>query len=76
MCCCKKWGVGIEIEEDVKREEIERIVKEVMEGVKGKEIKRKTMEWKQEIQKAVNPNGGSSYLILDKPIEEVLLCRF
>ncbi|XP_049394595.1 7-deoxyloganetin glucosyltransferase-like [Solanum stenotomum] len=74
MCCCKKWGVGIEIEEDVKREEIERIVKEVMEGEKGKEIKRKAMEWKQEIQKAVNPNGGSSYLNLDKLIEEVLLC--
>ncbi|QHO16915.1 7-deoxyloganetin glucosyltransferase [Arachis hypogaea] len=38
---CKKWGIGIgmEIECDVKREQVEGLVRELMEGQKGKEIK-------------------------------------
>nr|XP_029148360.1 7-deoxyloganetin glucosyltransferase-like [Arachis hypogaea] len=36
---CKKWGIGMEIECDVKREQVEELVRELMEGQKGKEIK-------------------------------------
>ncbi|RYR25214.1 hypothetical protein Ahy_B02g058869 [Arachis hypogaea] len=36
---CKKWGIGMEIECDVKREQVEGLVRELMEGQKGKEIK-------------------------------------
>ncbi|XP_025665142.1 7-deoxyloganetin glucosyltransferase [Arachis hypogaea] len=39
FCACKKWGIGIEIECDVKREQVEGLVRELMEGQKGKEIK-------------------------------------
>ncbi|WMV42596.1 hypothetical protein MTR67_035981 [Solanum verrucosum] len=36
---CNRWGVGIEIDSDVKREVIEEVVRELMIGKKGKEMK-------------------------------------
>nr|QAV53749.1 UGT85AD1 [Fagopyrum tataricum] len=57
--CCKKWGVGAEIGE-VTMEEVERVVRMVMEGDKGKEMKRKAGEWKKLAEDAtMNPNGSS-----------------
>jgi len=47
-------------------------VRELMEGDKGKEMKRKVMEWKRKAEEAVKP-GGSSYQNLDKLIADVLL---
>jgi len=43
-----------------------------MEGDKGKEMKRKVMEWKTMAEEAVKP-GGSSYQNVDKLIAHVLL---
>ncbi|KAL7206020.1 hypothetical protein ACSBR2_018855 [Camellia fascicularis] len=44
---CGEWGIGLEIDSDVKREEVEKLVREVMEGEKGKEMKTNAMEWKK-----------------------------
>ncbi|XP_027073713.1 7-deoxyloganetin glucosyltransferase-like [Coffea arabica] len=72
LCCCNYWDVGVEIDNNANRTQVEKVVKELMEAEKGKEIKKKTLDWKSKAQKAIKP-GGSSYLNLDKMIEEVLL---
>ncbi|PIA50553.1 hypothetical protein AQUCO_01200022v1 [Aquilegia coerulea] len=69
---CVHWGIGTEIDKNVKRDEVERLVRDLMEGEKGKEMKRKMLEWKICAQESMNP-GGSSYANLDKVIREVLL---
>ncbi|ERN14713.1 hypothetical protein AMTR_s00038p00226720 [Amborella trichopoda] len=57
---CKEWGIGMEINNDVKREEVKTLVRELMEGEKGKEMQLKAKKWK-EISKTVVQLGGSSY---------------
>ncbi|XP_038717322.1 7-deoxyloganetin glucosyltransferase-like [Tripterygium wilfordii] len=71
--CCAKWGVGMEIDNDVKREEIERLVRELMDGEKGKEMKKKAMEWKRLGEEAIAGASGSSIMKLEKLINELVL---
>ncbi|KAL7208262.1 hypothetical protein ACSBR1_030089 [Camellia fascicularis] len=33
---CTQWGIGVEINNDVKRDEVEKVVRELMVGDKGK----------------------------------------
>ncbi|XP_059643633.1 7-deoxyloganetin glucosyltransferase-like [Cornus florida] len=73
MNICREWGVGIEIDSDVKREKVERVVRELMEGEKGKEMKKRVMELKKKAEEATSPSQGSSFLNLNKMVEEVLL---
>ncbi|ERN14704.1 hypothetical protein AMTR_s00038p00223890 [Amborella trichopoda] len=68
---CKEWGIGMEINNDVKREEVEALVRELMEGEKGKEMQLKAKKWK-EISKTVVQLGGSSYNNLERLIKQVL----
>ncbi|KAF2294094.1 hypothetical protein GH714_007455 [Hevea brasiliensis] len=72
MFACNDWGIGMEIDYNVKRDEVEKLLKELMEGEKGKEMKKKALEWKRKAEEATAPNG-SSYINLDRLIEEVLL---
>ncbi|KAJ4851592.1 hypothetical protein Tsubulata_024728 [Turnera subulata] len=69
---CTEWGIGMEINSDVKRDEVESLVRELMEEEKGKEMKRKALEWKQMAEEAAGP-AGSSYVNLDTLIHQVLL---
>ncbi|KAF8406029.1 hypothetical protein HHK36_008109 [Tetracentron sinense] len=69
---CTVWGIGMEIVNDVKREEIEILVKEMMDGEKGKQMRAKTLEWKDKAEEATK-QGGSSYNKFDRLIKEVLL---
>ncbi|OWM78372.1 7-deoxyloganetin glucosyltransferase-like isoform X2 [Punica granatum] len=69
---CDRWEIGLEIDSSVKREEVERLVKELMEGEKGKDIKKRAKEWKKLADEATGPNGSSS-INLDKLINEVLI---
>lgn len=71
--CCTEWGIGMEIDSDVKRDEVERLVRELIEGEKGKEMKKQAMEWKKMAQKATIDSNGSSYSNLDKLINQVFL---
>ncbi|MED6170366.1 hypothetical protein PIB30_030079 [Stylosanthes scabra] len=57
---CNKWGIGMEIECDVKREQVEELVRELMEGQKGKQMRDKAMGWKHKAEAATSI-GGSSY---------------
>ncbi|PQQ05157.1 7-deoxyloganetin glucosyltransferase-like isoform X2 [Prunus yedoensis var. nudiflora] len=48
-----EWGIGMEISNDVKSDEVEKLVKELMEGEKGKKMKNKVMEWKKLAEEAL-----------------------
>ncbi|KAL7262594.1 hypothetical protein ACSBR1_000873 [Camellia fascicularis] len=71
--CCKEWGIGMEINSDVKREEVESLITELMDGgEKGKEMKRKVMEWKKLGEEATASSVGPSYLDFEKVVNCVL----
>ncbi|KAK7363126.1 hypothetical protein VNO77_05256 [Canavalia gladiata] len=57
---CNKWWVGMEIESDVNREQVERLVRELIGGQKGNEMRNKALKWKQKAEAATSL-GGSSY---------------
>ena len=63
------WKVGIRVKVDEKgigtKEEIELCIREVIEGERGKEMKRNSMKWKELAKEAVDEDGSS-----DKNIEE------
>jgi len=71
---CSEWGIGMEINNDVKREEVESLIKEMMEGEKGKGMRGEVLRWKEVTLKAAKP-GGKSYKNLDIVVKEVLLGR-
>nr|XP_027075694.1 7-deoxyloganetin glucosyltransferase-like [Coffea arabica] len=72
LCCCTHWGVAVEIDSNVDRLEVEKVVRDLMEGKKGKELQQKVWEWKNKAEEAIRPSIGSSYLNLEKMIENVL----
>ncbi|WCJ18727.1 UDP-Glycosyltransferase superfamily protein [Euphorbia peplus] len=67
---CGEWGVGMEIGSDVDREEVEKVVRKLMDGDKGKVVRKKAMEWKIKAEEATRP-GGTSYTNLGKFIKFV-----
>ncbi|XP_062152315.1 7-deoxyloganetin glucosyltransferase-like isoform X1 [Alnus glutinosa] len=71
---CNEWGIGMEIDNGAKRGEVEKIVRELMEGNRGKKMKKKVMEWKKLAEEATGPHGSSS-INLDKLVNEVLLSK-
>ncbi|KAL7262766.1 hypothetical protein ACSBR1_001014 [Camellia fascicularis] len=70
---CNEWEVGMEIDNNVKRDEVEKLVREFMEREKGKKMKNKALEWKNLAEKATGPDGSSTFN-LDKLVN-VLLSR-
>lgn len=69
---CVEWGIGMEIDNNVKRDEVESLVKELVDGDKGKKMKENVMAWKRKAEDATAPDG-SSYLNFHKVINQVLL---
>ncbi|XP_030459067.1 7-deoxyloganetin glucosyltransferase-like [Syzygium oleosum] len=67
-----EWGIGMEIDNDVKRDEVEKLVRELMDGEKGRVMKKKAMDWKRKAEEATEP-GGSSYENLETLMSRVLL---
>ncbi|KAI3947791.1 hypothetical protein MKX01_034456 [Papaver californicum] len=49
------WGIGMEIDNNVKRDEVEKLVREVMKGEKGKAMKNRAVEWKKKAEDAISP---------------------
>ncbi|GAB4847275.1 hypothetical protein Ancab_026317 [Ancistrocladus abbreviatus] len=68
---CVDWGIGAEIDPEVKRDEVEGLVKEVMGGVSGKRMRGRAAAWKKEAEKATDI-GGSSYSNFCRLIQEGL----
>ncbi|CAH8351889.1 unnamed protein product [Eruca vesicaria subsp. sativa] len=70
--CCDEWGVGMEIGEDVRREEVEAVVRELMDGEKGKKLREKAEEWRCLAEKATEHPCGSS-VVNFKTVVDILL---
>ncbi|KAL8553522.1 hypothetical protein ACS0TY_002001 [Phlomoides rotata] len=66
---CEEWGVGMEIKSDVERDEVRALVSELMDGERGKMLRKRAVEWQEKAAAAV---GGSSCLNLDKLVNEIL----
>ncbi|KAL3504756.1 hypothetical protein ACH5RR_034597, partial [Cinchona calisaya] len=64
--CCTKWDIGLEIDNNVKRDEVESLVRDLIVGEKGKNMKKKAMEWKKKYEEAANSSGGSSISNMEK----------
>ncbi|OAY78282.1 7-deoxyloganetin glucosyltransferase-like [Ananas comosus] len=67
---CTEWGMGMEIGSDVKRGEVERMVRELMCGEKGREMREKAKEWKLKAREAIEPNGPS-FVDLERLVEDL-----
>nr|XP_043616695.1 UDP-glycosyltransferase 85C2-like [Erigeron canadensis] len=68
---CNEWEVGLELGKDVKREELSKLVQELM-GEGGHKIRKKAMEWQQKARCATGPNGSSS-MNVNKLIQEITM---
>ncbi|AAF18537.1 Putative UDP-glucose glucosyltransferase [Arabidopsis thaliana] len=71
--CCDEWDVGIEIGGDVKREEVEAVVRELMDGEKGKKMREKAVEWQRLAEKATEHKLGSSVMNFETVVSKFLL---
>ncbi|XP_004242069.2 UDP-glucose iridoid glucosyltransferase-like [Solanum lycopersicum] len=65
------WKVGIVLENELERGEIERVVRKLMVSEEGQEIRQRAMDLKLEIEKSVAENG-SSYKCLDDLVKFLL----
>lgn len=71
---CKKWEIGMEIDNDVKRDEVEKLISELIVGEKGKKLKNKALEFKKLAEEATSEMGSSS-INLNNLIAQVLSTR-
>ncbi|PON55385.1 UDP-glucuronosyl/UDP-glucosyltransferase [Parasponia andersonii] len=70
---CREWGIGMEIEGRVERGKVEMLVRELMDGDKGKEMKKRAMELKKLAHQASAGPNSPSLVHLDDLIDKVLL---
>nr|XP_010937419.1 7-deoxyloganetin glucosyltransferase-like [Elaeis guineensis] len=68
---CKEWGIGMEINQEVKREQVKSLIKELMEGDRGQIMRKNVMKWK-EMAKQATSQGGSSYASLERLIMDLV----
>ncbi|KAL0909085.1 hypothetical protein M5K25_023611 [Dendrobium thyrsiflorum] len=70
---CVEWGLGMEIGNNVNKKDVEELIREMMTGEqKGKEMRKKAIEWKESAIKATSPHGAS-LVNFERMISEVLL---
>ncbi|KAJ4750511.1 Glycosyltransferase [Rhynchospora pubera] len=69
---CTEWEVGMEIDNNVKRDEVEWQVRELMTGEKGADMRNRAIEWRKSAIRATQP-GGSSFVNLERLVKEVML---
>ncbi|PWA34885.1 UDP-glucuronosyl/UDP-glucosyltransferase [Artemisia annua] len=64
--CCTKWGVAMEIDNDVKSDEVKKLVIELMNRDNGNEMRNNVGYLKNKAEKACTSPSGSSIATLDK----------
>ncbi|KAL6635154.1 hypothetical protein ACP70R_027825 [Stipagrostis hirtigluma subsp. patula] len=69
---CNVWGVGMEIDSNVRRDAVASLITEIMEGERGKEMRRRAREWRDKAIEAAKP-GGASHRNFDDLVRNVLL---
>lgn len=73
-CRDDEWGIGVEVNQEVKRKEIEDLVREVMDGEKGEQLKIKALGWREKAEETTNI-GGSSFDNFERFVKEALHCE-
>lgn len=68
---CANWGIGLEIDNNVTRDEVARLIEEAMDGEKGKDMKAKATVWKEKAV-AATESGGTSSVSIDRLVEFLL----
>ncbi|KAF5807613.1 putative 7-deoxyloganetin glucosyltransferase [Helianthus annuus] len=66
---CNKWGVATEIDNNVKSDEVSKLVVELMKGEKGREIRKNVIDLKNKAQEACIAPSGSSMTNLEKVVQ-------
>ncbi|VAI69256.1 unnamed protein product [Triticum turgidum subsp. durum] len=66
---CTEWGIGMEIGDDVRRTEVEAMIREVMEGEKGREMRQRVIELQKSAVASARP-GRRSMRNVDRLIHE------
>ncbi|KFK44334.1 hypothetical protein AALP_AA1G244600 [Arabis alpina] len=70
---CDEWGVGMKIGGDVKREEVEAVVRELMDGERGRRMREKAEEWQRLAEEATYHKRGSSVVNFETFVTKLLL---
>ncbi|XP_020549891.1 7-deoxyloganetin glucosyltransferase-like [Sesamum indicum] len=70
---CIEWGIGLEISKNFKKDEVGMLVKELLDGENGREMKKRAMEWKKQVAAATASPQGSSFQNLETLVKEMLL---
>ncbi|KAJ0571721.1 putative 7-deoxyloganetin glucosyltransferase [Helianthus annuus] len=65
---CNKWMIAMEIDNDVKSDEVSKLVIELMSGERGNEMRKNAIAWKNKAKEACTFPSGSSVVNLDKLI--------
>lgn len=65
---CNKWGIAMEINNDVKSDEVKMLVIELMTGEKGNAMRKNVTDLKEKAEKAC-ASSGSSVVDLEKLIQ-------
>ncbi|MFS7941006.1 putative 7-deoxyloganetin glucosyltransferase [Helianthus anomalus] len=63
---CNKWGISMEIDNNVKSDEVQKLVIELMKGEKGNLMRKKSAELKNKAEEACAFPSGSSVVNLEK----------
>ncbi|KAL3504753.1 hypothetical protein ACH5RR_034594 [Cinchona calisaya] len=71
--CCNHLGIAMEIDNNVKSDEVEKLVNELMLGEKGQEMKKKAAKLKKLAGEAIIAPTGSSYKNIEALIHNVLM---
>uniref|UniRef100_A0ACD6A8H0 Uncharacterized protein n=1 Tax=Avena sativa TaxID=4498 RepID=A0ACD6A8H0_AVESA len=65
------WNIGTELPQEAGSDEIAALVRAMLVGKKGMEARERTLEWKRLAEDATK-EGGSSYVNLDRLVQDVL----
>ncbi|XP_027095056.1 7-deoxyloganetin glucosyltransferase-like [Coffea eugenioides] len=71
--CCNHLGTAMEIDNNVKSDEVEKLVNELMVGDRGQGMKKKAAELKKLAEEAITAPSGSSYKNLESLVHDVLM---
>jgi hypothetical protein len=67
-----EWGIGMEIPDEVRRGEVQAIIREAMEGENGRDMRLRVADLRDSAVAAARP-GGRAMRNVDRLIHEVLL---
>ncbi|KMT08765.1 hypothetical protein BVRB_6g134890 [Beta vulgaris subsp. vulgaris] len=70
-CMDDGWGIGLEVNPEVKRGQVEDLIEEMMGGKKGEKLRKRALVWQEKAEDATNI-GGSSYQNFERFLKEVL----